>query len=102
MCAEYSEDRRRSERICLDAGLEVYVDTEINGARPMDLSQTGLRFETSEPMTMILHLSVNGEREEREARLVWAQIQDDGSVQYGLEFVAEGGEYLDPETGEEE
>lgn len=92
-------ERRRSERISLDAGVDFFVDAEIVGARAIDVSQTGLRFSSPEPLEIEISLNVDGEREERTARLVWAEMQPDGAMQYGLEFVEDEDEYVDEDEG---
>ena len=100
MSPEDQAERRATPRICLDAGVDVFVDAEISGASSLDVSQTGLRFSAPEPLVLELHLSVDGEREERTAKLVWARQMPDGAVHYGLEFV-EDGLPMDPVTGTE-
>ena len=85
------EELRRSERYELDAGLEFYVDADIMGASCLDISQTGIAFVSPGPLVVELRLNVDGEREERRARLVWAEQMTDGSVRYGLEFVDDAG-----------
>lgn len=79
-------DRRRCERICIDAGLEFFVDADIQGGECLDVSQTGLRFSSPEALQVELRLNVDGEREERRGRLVWARGHADGSIEYGLQF----------------
>ena len=82
-------EHRRSERYQLDAGVEFYVDADILGANCLDVSQTGISFVAPGPLEVELRLTVDGEREERRARLVWAEQMTDGSVRYGLEFIDE-------------
>ncbi|HUT25070.1 MAG TPA: PilZ domain-containing protein [Sumerlaeia bacterium] len=99
MCPQIEPERRASERFCLDAGVDFFIDTEVEGATCIDASQTGMRFSAPEPLEVEMRINVGGEREERTARLVWAQQMPDGSVQYGLEFLPEELP-LDPDTGD--
>ncbi|MFW6286664.1 MAG: PilZ domain-containing protein [Candidatus Sumerlaeota bacterium] len=82
-------DRRRSERYCLDAGVDFYVDADIVGAETVDVSQTGIAFRSPEPLRVEMRINIDGEREERTAKLVRAEQNPDGSVVYGLEFIEE-------------
>ena len=87
MAADRESDRRRSMRICLDAGVEFFLDADIIGARCVDVSQTGISFVCPDPLAIEMRLNIDGEREERRAKIVRAQSSTDGSVLYGLEFI---------------
>ncbi|HNY27551.1 MAG TPA: PilZ domain-containing protein [Candidatus Sumerlaeota bacterium] len=93
---EGGSNKRMAERICLDAGVDFFVDADIVGAYALDVSQSGISFVSPEPLMVEMRLNVDGEREERRARLVWAKQQSDGSVRYGLEF-CDGEEMLPPD-----
>lgn len=87
---EYNgSDRRRSERYCLDAGVDFYIDADIVGAETVDVSQTGIAFRSPEALRVEMRINIDGEREERTAKLVRAEQNPDGSVVYGLEFADE-------------
>jgi hypothetical protein len=83
------DDRRRSERFRLDAGVDFYVDADIVGAETLDVSVSGISFRSPEPLRVEMRLNIAGEREERSARLVRAKQESDGSVIYGLDFIEE-------------
>lgn len=89
MCEDTDSENRLAERIELDAGIEFYIDADILGATGLDVSQTGISFVSPEPLLVEMRLNVDGEREERRAKLVWARSQPNGSVRYGLEFTEE-------------
>lgn len=82
-----NQERRSSERFDFDAGVDIYVDTQITGGECLNVSQGGLRFNGPEPLPMTLRLNIDGEREERQARLIFAEMQADGRTTYGIEFV---------------
>jgi PilZ domain len=91
MDSENGEGGRLSDRICLDAGVDFFIDADIVGATALDVSQTGISFLSPDPLDVEMRINIDGEREERRARLVWAQQRPDGSVRYGLEFIDEDG-----------
>ena len=82
-------ERRRAERFCLDDDEDFYVDADIVGAETVDVSQTGIAFRSPEPLRVEMRINIDGEREERTAKLVRAEQNPDGSVVYGLEFIDE-------------
>jgi len=86
-----NESGRLADRICLDAGVDFFIDADIVGATSLDVSQTGISFLSPDPLIVEMRINIDGEREERRAKLVWAQQRPDGSVRYGLEFTDEDG-----------
>lgn len=78
---------RQCERFALDADIEFFVDADIVHAQSVDVSQTGLSFRTDTPMVILMRLEIEGQVEERRAKILWASRQWDGSVRYGLEFI---------------
>lgn len=89
MSAENQQNRRVAERYCLDAGVDFFIDADIVGATALDVSISGISFISPEPLIVEMRLNVNGEREERRAKLVRAEQRPDGSVCYGMEFTDE-------------
>ncbi len=89
MSSQTDRERRASDRYCLDAGVDFYIDADILGATCLDVSLTGISFVSPEPLIVEMRLNIDGEREERRAKLVRASQQPDGSVCYGLEFTDE-------------
>ena len=86
-------EKRISERKELKTKIEFFVNADIIAARSLDMSETGLRFDTKEPIKIYMRMEINGESCDREARFVWATTNSDGGMTYGLEFIT------DPEEG---
>lgn len=84
-----NDNRRDSDRIPLEARFELYVNTGIINGDTIDVSQTGISFETDKPICVELRLNVDGEQEQRRARLVWSKQLPDGRLRYGMKFVDE-------------
>ena len=90
MTAEALEKNRRdSERLALDATFELYVNTGVINGETIDVSQTGISFETNHPICVELRILVDGQREERRARLIWSKQLPNGRLRYGLKFIDE-------------
>ena len=89
MSSQESEERRRSERVPLEASIEFFVDADIIRASSVDVNQTGINFSTPEPLPISMRIEVDGEREERMGQLVWARKTPEGSMRYGLVFTSD-------------
>jgi len=90
MEADPTEERRRFERRSIFTEVTFYVDNELVQARSIDLSQTGIRFETEAPISIRFRMDVGKDTPlEKKAQLVWASRSEDGSMDYGLEFLPE-------------
>ncbi len=89
MSDQTEENARECERFDIPARIEFYVDADIIMADSLDISQSGLSFVTDKAMEVDMRLNVDGNLEERRAKILWAQKTDDGKVRYGLEFVNE-------------
>lgn len=89
MSKEQGSDLRQCERFALDADIEFFVDADIVHAQSVDVSQTGLSFRTDNPLLISMRMELEGQVEERRAKILWASRQWDGSVRYGLEFIDE-------------
>ena len=86
-------EKRVSRRKKLQAKIEFFVNADIIAAQSLDMSATGLRFDTKEPMKIHLRIEIDGELCDREAQFVWASTNPDGGMTYGLEFIADSEEY---------
>lgn len=72
----------------LHTEVEFYVDADIIKADSLDVSDTGIKFETDDPIKVRMRVDMeNGESEEHEAILVWAQKEDNGLTTYGLHYI---------------
>ncbi|MBT4512249.1 MAG: PilZ domain-containing protein [Chloroflexi bacterium] len=81
-------DRRRFSRVPLEKQVEFYVDEDIMTARTADHSATGIRITAEEPIKIFMRTLIDGELIDREARIVWAKMDQDGGIEYGFEYIA--------------
>jgi len=87
-------ERRTSRRKELQTKIEFFVNADIISAQSLDMSETGLRFDTKEPIKIHLRMEINGELCDREAQFVWATTNSDGGMTYGLEYITDPEEYI--------
>lgn len=79
---------RAAMRKKLYTEVEFYVDADIIKANSIDVSDTGIKFETDDPIKVRMRVDMgNGEFDEHEAELVWAQKDADGLTTYGLHYI---------------
>lgn len=81
------EHSRRGERRPLETKVEFFVDADIIEATSVDISESGIRFDTKTPVRICMRLTVDGELQEKRARLIWAKKLPEGGVTYGFEFL---------------
>ena len=79
-------ERRIASRKKVETKVEFYVDADVIQAISIDVSKTGVRFETEQAVPIRLNMVLDGELYRRPAQLVWAR-RDDGKMNYGFEFI---------------
>jgi len=85
MPADGSE-RRAAPRLPIRAQLRFKPTNEVREGITVDLSETGIHFETDKPLRILMEILVGRERERKYARLAWARRRPDGKIAYGFEF----------------
>ena len=87
-------ERRASTRRELESKIEFFVNADIIDAKSIDISETGLSFDTGEPLKIHLGMDIDGELCDREAQFVWAARNSNGGIRYGFEFIPDPKEHL--------
>jgi len=83
-----NDDVRRALRRQVTSKVEFFVHGDIERASAVDISETGIKFVTDEPVKVRMRLEVDGETKEFYARMIWARKSaEDNSMSYGLEFI---------------
>ena len=77
-------EKRSTERKSVDSSVTVFIEDDIYLANMIDISESGIRFETSTPQEVRIQVRVDGEMVEYDAQLVWAKINKNGKMEYGL------------------
>ena len=78
------DEKRNSERKSVNSNVTVFIEDDIYLASMIDISENGIRFETSVPQEVRIQVRANGEMVEYDAQLVWAKINKNGRMEYGL------------------
>jgi len=87
---------RAAMRKKLHTEVEFYVDADIIKANSLDVSDTGIKFETDVPIKVRMRVDMgNNEFDEHEAELVWAQKEENGLTTYGLHFLPDGEDVIE-------
>ncbi len=98
-----NRDQREAERYQIDADILFCANTEVTHAEVVNVSRKGVRFETAEPLSILMRITTREAQETHGARLVWAQRDEDGRMSYGFEFISDA-EYetarIRPDEGE--
>ena len=87
-------ERRVSARRDMESKIEFFVNADIIAAKSIDISETGLSFDTEEPLKIHLRMDIDGELCDREAQFVWAARNSNGGMSYGFEFIPDPKESL--------
>lgn len=87
MSLQQWKDNRKAKRNKIKAKLVFYLDPEVIVADSFDMSEKGIRIETSEPIDLRVQVELEDHLQEYQAQLVWAQEKYDGGMCYGLQFV---------------
>lgn len=80
------DNKRSAERAPVREQVEFFVDADIIQAESVDLSETGIRMDTSRPIAIRMRMyHKDGGFAEHVAQLVWAARKED-KMSYGFEF----------------
>jgi hypothetical protein len=85
-------DKRIAPRQPIQTRVEFFIDADIIDAESVNISSTGIRFDTQEAIPIQMRLEQDGVLHENRAHLVWAQSKQDGGMTYGFQFVPQNDE----------
>ena len=69
--------------------VEFLVEGDIVNATTLEVSESGLRLKTEEPLCFTLRFMVNNQAKVYRTHMVWAAKEDEGDMTYGLKFIEE-------------
>ncbi len=79
-------EKRAEKRHRLNTQINCFFDAKITKAKTVDISDSGLCFETELPISMHIRMEVKDMVVEHVAELVWCKRKKNGGMAYGLEF----------------
>jgi len=79
-------EKRKEERHLVDTEVMFQTENDIYMASSVDISGIGIRIVTGEPIDIGLQFTENDKLVQYEAKLVWARVKADGSMEYGLKY----------------
>jgi len=79
-------DKRAEKRKKINTKVNFFIDADITKAKTVDISDSGVSFETERPISMHIRMEVNDMVLEHVAELVWCKRKKNGAMAYGLEF----------------
>ncbi|MDM8543801.1 PilZ domain-containing protein [Desulfococcaceae bacterium HSG9] len=79
-------EKRTEKRDKINASVDFFIDADITKAKAVDISDSGVCFETERPISMHIRMETDGLVLEHVAELVWCKRKKDGGMTYGLEF----------------
>jgi len=79
-------EKRLEERNLVKAEVMFNTENDIYMARSVDISESGIRIVTEEPINIRFQVEKDDELVLYDSQLVWARVKDDGSMEYGLKY----------------
>jgi hypothetical protein len=81
-----NEEQRAVERKLVETEVTFHTEDDIYMARSVDISDAGIRIVTDEPVEIRIQIKENEKLVQYDAQLVWINVKDDGSMEYGLKY----------------
>jgi len=79
-------EKRVEKRSLVNAEVVFNTENDIYMARSVDISESGIRIVTEEPINIRFQVEKDDELVLYDSQLVWARVKDDGSMEYGLKY----------------
>ena len=79
-------EKRKEERRLVKTEVAFNTKNDIYIARSVDISGRGIRLVAETPIDICFQIKENNELVKYDAKLVWARVKDDGSMEYGLKY----------------
>ena len=83
-------DASRPERSELQTGIRFVADLGLLNAQGVDVSDTGICFETREEISFEMEFEFAGETRQHRAQMVWMKLLQNGHSRFGFRFIDAG------------
>lgn len=81
-----NQNKRIADRQLIETEVTFHTEDDIYMARSVDISDTGIRIITDNPVAIRIQLKEDDKLVQFDAELVWARLKDDGTMEYGLKY----------------
>ena len=86
MADSISKEQRAKERKLVQTEVTFHTEDDIYMARSVDISDAGIRIVTDEPVDIRIQIKEDDKLVQYDAQLVWVNVKDDGTMEYGLKY----------------
>ncbi len=81
------KEKRREDRTSLITKVEFHALKDLLEASSIDISKSGIKLHTEEPLKIKLRFKHNGILVEKIAKMTWVKCNNDTGASYGFEFI---------------
>ena len=81
-----NKEKRTADRQLIETEVTFHTEDDIYMAKSVDISNTGIRIVTDNPIDIRLQIQEDGKLVQYDAQMVWAKRKDDGTMEYGLKY----------------
>ena len=81
-----NEEKRTADRQLIETEVTFHTEEDIYMAKSVDISNTGIRIVTDNPIDIRLQIKEDGKLVQYDAQMVWAKLKDDGTMEYGMKY----------------
>jgi hypothetical protein len=79
-------EKRIEERHLIETEVAFHTENNIYMASSVNISGSGIKIATEKPIDISIQIKENDKLVQYDALLVWARLNDDGSMEYGLKY----------------
>jgi len=80
------KEKRAEERSLVETEVAFHTENNIYMASSVNISGSGIKIATEKPIDISIQIKENDKLVQYDALLVWARLNDDGSMEYGLKY----------------
>ena len=81
-----NQEKRAAERRLFATEVTFHTEDDIYMANSIDISESGIRIVTDEPVEIRIQIKEADKLVQYEAQLVWTRVKEDGTMEYGLKY----------------
>ena len=79
-------EKRKEKRHLIETEVAFHTENDVYMASSVNISGSGIKIATEKPIDISIQIKENDKLVQYDALLVWARLNDDGSMEYGLKY----------------